>query len=52
MSNTNNWTNKFALDCIFYRCIKVQHKANKRSKLGFKSKGAKEPNGVLVWRTG
>jgi hypothetical protein len=26
MPNTNNWTNKFALDYIFYRCIKVQHK--------------------------
>jgi hypothetical protein len=25
---------------------------NKRSKLGFKSKGAKEPKGALVWRTG
>jgi hypothetical protein len=25
---------------------------NKRSKLGFKSKGAKEPKSALVWRTG
>jgi hypothetical protein len=26
MPNTNNWTNQFALDYIFYRCMKVQHK--------------------------
>jgi hypothetical protein len=26
MPNTNIWTNYFALDYMFYRCIKVQHK--------------------------
>jgi hypothetical protein len=26
MPNTNIWTNKFALEYMFYRCIRVQHK--------------------------
>jgi hypothetical protein len=26
MPNTNIWTNQFALEYMFYRCIKVQHK--------------------------
>jgi hypothetical protein len=37
---------------IFHRCIKVQHKPIKRSKLGFKRKEQKKPKRTLVWRTG
>jgi hypothetical protein len=38
MPNTNIGQTSFALDYIFYRCIKVQHKPIKRSKLGFESR--------------
>jgi hypothetical protein len=31
---------------------KCSTQTNKRSELGFKSKGAKEPKGALIWRTG
>jgi hypothetical protein len=39
---------------MFYRSIKVQHKTNKRLKIGFKYKGAREQETecALVWRTG
>jgi hypothetical protein len=51
MLNTNNWTNEFALDYI-PQVHKGSTQTNKKIKLGFKSKGAKEPKGALVWRTG
>jgi hypothetical protein len=52
MPNTNIGLTSFALDYIFYRCKKGSTQTNKRSKLGFKKKGAKKPKCALVWRTG
>jgi hypothetical protein len=50
MSNTNNWTNYFALEYILH-VLKVQHKLIKGNKLGFKRREQNKPKRTLVWRT-